>query len=358
VERKVIIKDALVRRKTPEILILDRRIPWKEALMELDTNAEVLYTVYPTDKGTFMVQAVPMTISADMPVGTKLGFPQLPDSIDKIEILKKSFPDTSKINAQRFLVKETMLITCFDSGAHYIPPFYFKEQAALSNDSLKTEGINLFVKVPAVDLKRGPADIKKPFGAPIIFKEVAPWILGIILAAAIIFLIIYAIAKRRKNQPIFQRPEKPKLPAHVIALQELDQLKNDQLWQHEKVKEYYTRLTDIIRIYIEDRFAFPAMEQTTQEILSAFKERKNTLDETALKDLKEILELADLVKFAKLTPLPNDNQLVLTDAYQFVERTKPEEKPEASRPTNNHQSEIKKEKELVDLNKKEENNRL
>jgi hypothetical protein len=301
---------------------------------------------------------IQLTISADMPVGTKLEFPQLPDSIDKIEVLKKSFPDTSKINAQRFLVKETLLITCFDSGAHYIPPFTFKQAAALANEELKTEGLTMFVKVPTVDLKKGPVDIKKPFGAPVIFKEVAPWILGIILAAAIIFLIIYAISKRRKNQPIFQRPEKPKLPAHVIALQELDQLKNDQLWQHEKVKEYYTRLTDIIRIYIEDRFGFPAMEQTTQEILSAFRGRRNVLDDITLKDLKEILELADLVKFAKLTPLPNDNQLVLNDAYQFVERTKPEEKQEVSKPTDNHSSEGKKEKELVDLNKKEENNRL
>ena len=181
-----------------------------------------------------------------------------------------------------------------------------------------------------------------------IFKEIAPWILGIILIAAIIFLIIYAISRRRKNQPLFQRPEKPKLPPHVIALQELEKLKNDQLWQHEKVKDYYTRLTDIIRIYIEDRFGLPAMEQTTHEIVSTFMAKKSVLDELSFKDLKEILELADLVKFAKLTPLPDDNHLVLKDAYQFVERTKPEERIEPQKPAENN-----KEEKMVEIRDKE-----
>jgi len=91
------------------------------------------------------------------------------------------------------------------------------------------------------------------------------------------------------------------------------------------VKEYYTRLTDIIRIYIEERFNVPAMEQTTFEILSDFRENKTLLDDNSYKGLKDILELADLVKFAKLTPLPDDNHLSLNSAYLFVQHTKIEE---------------------------------
>jgi len=83
----------------------------------------------------------------------------------------------------------------------------------------------LFVKVPNVDLKKGIADIKKPYQAPVTFKEIAPWLLGIILISAFIFLVVYMISRRRKNLPLFLRPEKPKLPAHVVALQELDKLK-------------------------------------------------------------------------------------------------------------------------------------
>jgi hypothetical protein len=293
-----------------------------------------------------------LSILAEQPVGTKLEFPQVPDSISgKIEVVSKSVIDTTKIDANNIRLKQTYVITCFDSGPHFVPPFRFKVQSGIQNDTLKTNGLNLFVKFPEVDLKKGPADIKKPFAAPVIFKEIAPWVLGGILILALIFLIIYAISRYRKNKPLFMRPEKPKLPPHVIALQELEQLKEAQLWQHDKVKDYYTRLTDIIRNYIEDRFALPAMEQTTYEILSAFTQRKNMIDEISTKDLKEILELADLVKFAKLTPLPDDNHASMNHAYQFVDHTKIEEKQEPAK-------EEEKQEELLDeLSGKEGKNR-
>jgi hypothetical protein len=298
---------------------------------------------------------IKLILVAEQPAGVKIDFPRNQDTISvKIEVLKRSFIDTTKLDASRLQLRQTYIITCFDSGPHYIPPFYFRVQQSGSNDSLKTNELFLFVKVPNVDLKKGIADIKKPFEAPVTFKEVAPWILGAILIGAIIFLVIYMISRRRKNLPLFQRPEKPSLPAHIIALQELDKLKGEQLWQHDKVKDYYTRLTDIIRVYIEERFDVPAMEQTTFEILSEFKEKKSLIESVAFEGLKDILELADLVKFAKLTPLPNDNQLSLNNAYQFVERTKIEEtigpvKTEEEKAT---------EELAVDLSEKEGNNLL
>jgi hypothetical protein len=269
---------------------------------------------------------IKLMLLAEQPVGAKIGFPRNQDSIaGKIEVLKRSIIDTTKLDANKLQLKQTLLITCFDSGPHIVPPFYFRIQNNGLNDSVKTNDLILFVKVPNVDLKKGIADIKKPYEAPVTFKEIAPWILGIILIGAVVFLVIYMISRRRKNLPLFQRPEKPKLPAHVVALQELDKLKSDQLWQLDKVKEYYTRLTDILRIYIEERFNVPAMEQTTFEILSDFQRNKSLIDSDSNKGLKDILELADLVKFAKLTPLPDDNHLSLNKAYQFVQRTKIEE---------------------------------
>jgi hypothetical protein len=290
-----------------------------------------------------------LMLIAEQPVGVKIDFPRQVDSIaGKVEVLKRSIIDTSKIDATRLQLKQTLLVTCFDSGPHLLPPFYFKIQNGL-NDSVKTNDLMLFVKVPDVDLKKGIADIKKPFDAPVTFKEIAPWLLGAILVGAIIFLIIYMISRRRRNMPLFQRPEKPKLPAHIIALQELDKLKGDQLWQHDKVKDYYTRLTDILRVYIEERFKVPAMEQTTFEILDDFKQNKYLPDAASYNGLKDILELADLVKFAKLTPLPDDNHLAINNAYQFVEHTKIEEAVEPDK-----KEEVKPEKELVvDLSEKE-----
>ncbi len=287
----------------------------------------------------------------ELPAGSKIDFPQLPDSIQKIEILQKSKIDTSKLDGTKIQLKQTYLVTCFDSGAHYIPPFYFKIKNGEHIDSLKSNDLSLFVKFPPVDLKKGPADIKKPFTAPITFKEIAPWLLGIILLAAFIFLVIYAISRRNKNKPLFQRPPKPKLPPHIIALQELDKLKTEELWQHEKVKDYYTRLTDIIRFYIEDRFMVAAMEQTTFEILREFKGEKSPIDKKSYKELKEILELADFVKFAKLTPLPDENHNMLSYAYLFVKDTTVEvvtEMPDSS--------ESKEKEAVVDLTVKKEEN--
>ena len=115
---------------------------------------------------------------------------------------------------------------------------------------------------------------------------------------------------------------RPLEPAHVIAFRELDRLKEEKIWNRGMVKEYYTRLTEITRKYIERQFDIPAMESTTEEILDAFK--RANLDDNLLNEmLKELLELADLVKFAKEDPLPVDNQTNLNNAYIFVQKTYP-----------------------------------
>jgi hypothetical protein len=185
-------------------------------------------------------------------------------------------------------------------------------------------------------------------------KEIAPWLLGIILIAAIVFLVIYALSRINRNKPLFQRPPKPKLPPHVIALQELDKLKTEELWQHEKVKDYYTRLTDIVRVYIEDRFSIAAMEQTTFEILNSFKGEELQIEKKTVKELGDILELADFVKFAKLTPLPDENHKMLSNAYLFVKETTIETVAEAPKPTETKG----KDDAIVDLSDKREESQL
>jgi hypothetical protein len=266
---------------------------------------------------------IKLMLMAEYPAGIKIQFPVGKDSLQNgVEVLSRSAVDTSKLDVGRLQLRQTYIITCFDSGPRQIEPFVFTLQSATKTDSIKTNDLSLFVMFPGVDLKKGPADIKKPFSAPITLKEIAPWLLGAILIGAIIFLIIYAISRRRKNMPLFQAPPKPKLPPHVIALSELDKLKEEQLWQHDKVKEYYTRVTDILRVYIEERFEVPAMEQTTIEILDSFKGKKTDLDATSFDKLRKILEMADLVKFAKYFPLPDDNHFTMVSSYYFVEQTK------------------------------------
>jgi len=272
---------------------------------------------------------IKMILVAEYPIGTSLSFPELKDTLaNGVEVLSRSARDSSKIGDGMLQMRQSFLITAFDSGPHPIAPFLFAQRTGLSTDSLRTNSLKLFVKVPNVDLQKGFADIKKPYEAPITFKEVAPWILGLILLASIIFLALYAINRRRKNIPLFSMPAKPKLPPHVVALSELDKLKEEQLWQHDKVKDYYTRLTDIVRVYLEERYEVPAMEQTTQEILTEFKGEGSEIKGKLYAGLQKTLETADLVKFAKYTPLADENHFVLVNAYTLVEETKSEPAPE------------------------------
>jgi hypothetical protein len=262
-------------------------------------------------------------------------FPSVPDSFSsKLEVVERSKIDTSKLDdKKREKLTQRLFITSFDSGMHQIPPFYFKLKNGKILDSVATRALAFQVHGMKIDTAKGPTDIKLPYKAPVTLKEVTPYILGIILIAAIIFFIFYYIKWKKKNVPLFAKPEKPADPAHIIALRELDRIKEQKLWQQEKLKQYYSEVADTIRIYIENRFDIPAMEFTSAETIGTFKENKNRIDQNSLDQLQHILSLADLVKFAKYNPLPDDNNLTLMNAYFFVNQTKKEEIKVPEKPT-------------------------
>jgi hypothetical protein len=233
-------------------------------------------------------------------------------------------------NKDRERLAQSILISSFDSGTHVIPPFYFKFKDNQFADSIATKAMAFEVLTMKLDTTKGPVDIKIPYAAPVTLKEVTPYILGVILIGAILFFIFYYIRWKKKNVPLFAKPEKPKEPAHVIALRQLDHIKAQKLWQQEKIKQYYSEVADTIRNYIENRFGIPAMEQTSAETIGVFKQNKELIDGNSLNEIQHILSLADLVKFAKYTPLPDDNNLTLMNAYFFVNQTKKEEETKVS----------------------------
>lgn len=246
-------------------------------------------------------------------------------------------------NKDREKLSQSILISSFDSGKHVIPEFFFKLKHNQFTDSVATEAMMFEVLTMKIDTTKGPADIKMPYAAPLTLTEVTPYILGIILIGAIIFFIFYYIKWKKKNVPLFSRPEKPKEPAHIIALRELDRIKAQKLWQQEKIKQYYSEVADTVRMYIESRFGIPAMEQTSAETIGVFKQRKELIDDSSLNEIQHILSLADLVKFAKYTPLPDDNNLTLMNAYFFVNQTKKEELRAGEKPAIEAQGQQEKE---------------
>jgi hypothetical protein len=270
-------------------------------------------------------------LEIDFPKNATVEFPQIADSLmSLIEVLGKSKIDTIDLDDKAFQKQiRSFTITSFDSGSYQIAPQWFKININGNIDSVPTNGVTLNVQTMLIDTTRGLTDIKMPYEAPITLKEVTPYILGIILIAAIVFLVIYSIKRRKKNKPFFALPEKPKEAPHIIALRELDRIKNEKIWQKDKTKQYYSEVTDVLRNYIEERFEIRAMEETTDEILSNFRYRKDLLSEKSFTNLSQILSLADLVKFAKYKTLPDDDNLTLVNSYFFVNDTKKEEPKKA-----------------------------
>jgi len=281
-------------------------------------------------------------LEIEKPKDLDIQFPQIADTFSsKLEVIKRSKIDTLKLDdKQREKLTQKVFITSFDSGMHQIPPFYFKMKDGKMLDSAATRALAFQVHGMKIDTTKGPVDIKRPYTAPVSLKEVIPYIFGIILIAAILFFIFYYMKWKKKNVPLFSRPEKPAEPAHLIALRELDRIKAQKLWQQEKIKQYYSEVADTVRIYIQNRFDIPAMEFTSTETIGTFKQNKQLVDGVSIDQLQHILSLADLVKFAKYEPLPGDNNLTLNNAYFFVNQTKKEEMKAPEKPAENLEKEV------------------
>ena len=184
------------------------------------------------------------------------------------------------------------------------------------------------VKIAPDDTTAKIFDIIKPYKAPVTLGEILPWALLAIIAAALVWGIMILIRKLKKSKKSPEPIINPD-PAHVIAFRDLEKLKQEQLWQKGEVKMYYSRLTEILRQYLENRYGVYSLEMTTSETLEALVRTGFKKDET-YSDLKTILNGSDLVKFAKYKPEPSENEIHFENSWKFVETTRVKEEPSAS----------------------------
>ena len=252
------------------------------------------------------------------PNNTVVAFPNLPDSINGIEIVKREQPKRSQ-SGDTISESVTFIITAFDSGMHVVPPI--PVQYTVNGDTAKkyvqTSPQVFVVGTIAIDTSKEIKDIKPPLAVGISFAEILPYLIALVILAGIVWLILYIRKKRRRDEPLI--PEAPKLPANVVALEALRILDAERVWQRGLVKDYYSQLTDILRMYMERRFTVAAMEMTSDEILSS--PAVAALPKEIKNSLREVLLRADLVKFAKSQPLPQEHESSLTASRSFVETT-------------------------------------
>lgn len=260
------------------------------------------------------------TITIEQPSDMYVRFPELADTLSaEIEILSARPADTLRIDENRIRITRSYRITSFSGGEHLTGayPFIFLWEG--DERVLHSRQVRLKVLVPEIDQATGIYDIKAPFGIPLGFMEILPWILLLLLAGLTGWYLARYMKRRKQDKPL-QKAEEPAEPAHVTALRHLKQLKNESLWQKGMIKEYYTRLTEIIRIYIERRFGITAMELTSDEIMGQLKMREN-LGRELIDLLAETLLIADLVKFAKARPDEDYHSGCLNTAFRFVKET-------------------------------------
>ncbi|MDA3865940.1 MAG: hypothetical protein PF489_04230 [Salinivirgaceae bacterium] len=285
---------------------------------------------------------VEFTLSAEIPNDAKVTFPVLTDTIiDKIEIIR-NLPFDTLLNGDVKTISKPYIITGFDSGSYEIKSFKIAVKYAENNtDTLHTNPVYLGVMTFNIDSTANSiADIKKPIETPLTFNEfLAEYAIyyGLtILILALIFTLWWYYKKQQKIKSDEPVKQKPREQAHVIALRELDELQAKKLWQKDKIKLHYSHLSETVRKYLEYRFDVPALENTTG-FITTYIENRNVLDTENKKKVNEILELADLAKFAKFTPLPDDNARTLDYAYQLVISTKEQALQSATNNEDNNQ---------------------
>ena len=285
-----------------------------------------------------------LILSAEISSDIKIYFPQIPDSLNHVEVVDRTKIDTVKSEDGKFSTyKQTLTLTSFDAGQYFLEPFKFYYQNSSKNiDSIATEAIQFQVETIPVDTTKEFKDVKPPMDVPFTWKEVMPYIIGGIILIAIIVLSIWFFRKWQRKKGIL-KPNIPLRPAHEIALEELKKIQLENLWQQGFYKQYQSSVSDIIRTYIEQRFSIQAMEMPSDETLQHFKgKNKMYIPKDAFEKLKYILQLADTVKFAKAVPLGTENEQSLQNAFDFVQLTKSANKNDFDSIENNS-SDIRKE---------------
>ncbi len=257
-----------------------------------------------------------------VPENSLVAWPSITDTLtSNIEILNRSNIDTTYTNSD-ITIHQQFLITSFDSGYFEIPPidfkFGFKDDSTIYSTS--TGVLFLQVFVPEVDTSQAFKPLIGPIKEPYTLAEVLPWIIVSTAGIIIIVLLIFYFIRRKKKQPIFKRKPKPIIPPHILAINQLEELRLAKVWQSGKLKRYYTELTDITREYLQNRYNFDAPEMTSYEIITEL--QNHSINKDAMGKIENVLNLSDLVKFAKAVPTALENDLGLTHCVDFVNETK------------------------------------
>lgn len=258
--------------------------------------------------------ALPDFSAASNDTLTILGGWQLDTLVNGKAVRSRNAKAAERLLRKPFALKASIVLVPFEEGHYALPDV----PVILESDTLVFKGLEMDVKTMPVDTATFEIhDIKGQILYPVTFKELLPWIGGGLLAAALIALSVWLIvrASKRKAEAL-----KPKDPAYIVALRELDKYRSDKYWAPDKQKAFYSGITDALKFYMDERFGVDAPEMTTAELFDALKSDKDITPEM-YSSLKELFERADFVKFAKHIASEQENAAALPLAVRFVTTT-------------------------------------
>ena len=261
-----------------------------------------------------------MHLQATIDAQEQLSFPTFDHLLqDEIEIIDRTIVDTITLDDGRKQLNQYLTTTSFTDSLYTIHPIPF----VIGNDTFWSESLALNVIQPfEVDSSLAITDIKDIEKAPIWWWGIFRWVVLVICligaGIGVYYLVRWLKSKKQEKEVI--NPELLR-PADEVAIEKLNTIKEQKIWKEGKHKEYHTQLTDVIREYVSRRYEINSTEKTSDETLRALKPMLRDQRELFHR-LEKMLQVADLVKFAKWHTTPDENEQGLQTAYDFVNETK------------------------------------
>lgn len=298
-------------------------------LLSFDASAQVLFEARIDTLVLLIGEQRELTLDVTCDAKQKLKMPDfkpMQPLTKEVEVVDHLSTDTTFLDeGKRMQVLQRYTITSWDSAFVLLPPFevevdgkpYQSKQLALKVLTIPVDTLHLDQFCPPKTIQDNPFS----------WDDWKPVIWFVAVNQLFVLLLLWIYGRWRDNKPLIRIiRRKAKLPAHQVAMSEIERIKGERKWAQEDSKEYYTQLTDTLRNYIKERYGFNATEMTSSEIIERLLEVQ---DEQALAELRQLFTTADLVKFAKWTTLINENDANLVNAIDFINQTKQEVDPNA-----------------------------
>ena len=241
-----------------------------------------------------------------------------------LEMIEAYKIDTSFAGAKMNLIKRYGL-TQFDSGSYTIP----RQLVSINQKPFYTDSIAIEVNNVVVDTtKQGLYDIKDIVSVERTTSKFWTYLLYFLILAALIGAFLYFIIRRSRKKAEAEK----KLPPFEQAIFSLKQLDEEYkkpargVDERDVTKAYYSKLTDIVRRYLDEEVYDRSMESTSSELIDRLMQEKqegkiDLSKETILK-LDQILRRADLTKFARTSPGTGQAEADRLVAEEIVKETK------------------------------------